>query len=237
MSKYDLTKFQYLKFLGLMLNIYGQKCFTNPQMNFELDTLNLTPIDGEDAVTAPYKVSTMYLDPKISDIFGADFVSLVFVGEAKIELFNSDGNRTNELSAISGNGILKGYYAVQLESFSNGKGSELIKLSDFDEVDNSGTPIIKTTLLDIYFPLTWIEGMVRKASDDMHNSDVTREHLNKACFALGELTFEATVQNNDKTLPQEPLKCSPIKAKDFLHAVLAIEAKYPDCTILTVSKI
>ena len=35
----------------------------------------------------------------------------------------------------------------------------------------------------------------------------------------------------------ESLKSAPITAKDFLHAVLAFNAKYPDCTILSVTQL
>lgn len=237
MSNYDLSKFNYLKFTGAMLNIYGAKCFTNPEMFFEMDLKKLAIVDGQDSITTPYKVSTFYLDNKIADIFGADFASLVFVGEATIQLFNKDGYRTNELSAIIENDELKGYYAVQLESFSNNKGSALIKLSDFDVKDNAGKPIIETTLRDIHFTQSWIAGMVKKASDDITNHNADMDALNKASFTMGNLQFEALIQNNDKKLPQEPLKSAPITAKDFLHAVLAFNAKYPDCTILSVTQL
>lgn len=237
MSNYDLSKFNYLKFTGAMLNTYGAKCFTNPEMFFEMDLNKLAIVDGQDSVTAPYKVSTVNLESKISDIFGADFASLVFVGEANIQLFNQDGDRTNELKPILENDQLKGYYAVQLESFSNGKGSALIKLSDFDVKDNSGKPIVETTLRDIHFPLSWIAGIVRNAGDNIINHNVDMEILNKASFEMGNLQFEAMLQNNDQNLPQEPLKSAPITAKDFLHAVLAFNAKYPDCTILSVNQL
>lgn len=237
MSNYDLTKFNYLKFTGAMLNIYGPRCFTNPEMVFEMDLNKLAIVDGRESITVPYKVSTLHLDNKITDLFGSDFVSLVFVGEAEIQLFNSEGIRTNVITPITENNELKGYYAVQLDSFSNGKGSALIKLSDFDVNDNGGNPIIETTLRDIHFTQSWIAGMVRNASNDFTNHNADMEALNNAAFMMGHLKFEAIIQNKDKQLPQEPIKSAPITAKDFLHAVLAFNSKYPDCTILSVNQL
>lgn len=166
MNSYDLNNFPAIRFVGAMATHYKQKGFSVSEMGYSINQDGIKLVDGIASTTM--KIETINLEPKIADLFGADFLNLVF--ELDVQLITKHGkpSNINRLNPIrTEDGKLHGKYQVHLSSFSNGKGEKYIDIADFDSKDNHGLNLIETVLEDIYLTESWIAQKISNINDEL----------------------------------------------------------------------